>query len=195
MHGRQRVGPMLNCSFFPPRARLTGGPRSVCRLAVVLLLAANTVLAFGQFGQRIRRPALTSSTRVMLIARVESLSVVANAGTVAESVAAGEPASLQPISVTTSWAVPANFTTFRLSEYFGRPQAIPAASQANGLGSAEPQERLAVADENELVVDSGETNQAKSRTDELDADAYPGGIDTLGGDEEGGLLSILVQAL
>ncbi len=145
-------------------AWMTGARRTACGLGLMLLLAGDAVLASGQ---TMRRPALQSgSASVVLIARMESLSVVANA----EKAAGPMVADSQPVSITTSWAVPANFTTFRVTRYFGGPDA------RDGVGS--------------LVVESGETNQARTRTDLLDG---------VGGDEKkstvGRLLNILVQAL
>ncbi len=166
MRGRRRIGSMSGSGTLAPMAWMTGARRTACGLGLMLLLAGDAVLASGQ---TMRRAALASgSASVVLIARVESLSVVANAETAAGPMVAAS----QPVSITTSWAVPANFTTFRVTRYFGRAEAFT----RDGVGS--------------LVVESGETNQARTRTDLL------GGA---GGGEkksaEGGLLNILVQAL
>jgi len=159
---------------------------------VALLLAADAVLAWGQ----IRRPPLQSgSASVMLIARVESLSVVANSETAAAPVVVGEPAAgMHPVSITTSWAVPANFTTFRLSQYFGGQGAIPALPK-DGSRAMPGQGRPSGGEDAVLVVDSGETNQAKTRTDLLDAGVSLGAAGGPGRGEGSGLLNILVQAL
>lgn len=189
MHGRQRFGPMSNCSSLPVIAWTTDRPWTACRLGVILLLAADALLASGQM---IRRPVQVSgSTSVVLIARVESLSVVASAEM---SSAAGGPAAVPPLSITTSWAVPANFTTFRLSEYFARPSAISAVPQAAGPGAVEAQAPLTVEGGDVLVVESGQTNDARTRTDRLDPGANPSASGESGAEEETGL-NILVQAL
>jgi hypothetical protein len=119
---------------------------------------------------------------VLLIARVESLSVKANAAP-GVMPGFGESANAaQPISITTSWAVPANYTTFRVSEYFGGPQEI-------ALGQADGGPEPARTGLNAIVAESGETNAARTRTD-LVAAAGDGKQDS---DGEG--MSILVQAL
>ena len=166
MRGRRRIGSMSGCGAL---AALVG--------------MAGAALASGQTN---RRPALWSgSASVTLIARVESLSVVANAETALGSMVAGGAATALPVSITTSWAVPANFTTFRVTRYFGGPESMVAGqdgSQGAAAGS------IAGDGVGSLVVESGETNQAKTRTDLLDG---------VGGGEkksaEGRLLNILVQ--
>lgn len=184
---------MLSCGAFPWITRMCRQQRTVCRLGATLLLAANALVVSGQM---MRRPALFSgSASVVLIARVESLSVVANQEAAAGPVVAGEPFAALPISITTSWAVPANFTTFRLSEYFGLPTATSAAPAGGGPGSVEGPARPVVEGGSVLVVDSGGTNEAKTRTDELNVVPDPGSAGKPGEHEEGGLLNILVQAL
>ncbi len=187
MHSRRRIGSMSGCSALPRKTWKTGVRRSVCGFGLAILLAADAVLASGQ---TMRRPALRSGTAsVVLIARVESLSVVANVATAGGPVVAGEPAELQPFSITTSWAVPANFTTFRLTRYFAGPEAIAAGQLGAGPGVAEARP-FAGDSVSSLVVESGETNEARTRNDLLDA---------VGGGEkssdEGEFLNILVQAL
>ena len=143
---------------------------SGCGALAVLVGMVGAVLANGQ---TMRRPALGSgSASVALIARVESLSLVANAETVVGPMVAGEAGAAPAVSITTRWAVPANFTTFRVTRYFGGPESFA----EDGVGS--------------LVVESGETNQARTRTDLLGG-AGGGGKKSA----EGGLLNILVQAL
>jgi hypothetical protein len=150
-------------------------------------MAADAVLASGQ---TMRRPPLQSgAASVVLIARVQSLSVVANAETAWGPVVAGETAGLKPISITTSWAVPANFTTFRVTRYSAGPEAIAAGPLGAGPGAAEAQP-FAGEGVSSLVVESGETNQPRTRTDLLETGGR-GGNDP----EEEGLLNILVQAL
>jgi hypothetical protein len=119
---------------------------------------------------------------VLLIARVESLSVKANAATGAVPGFSATANAAQPIAITTSWAVPANYTTFRVSEYFGGPQEAASGQAAGGPEAAGT-------GLNPIVVESGETNAAQTRTDLVDA-AGDGKQDS---DGEG--MSILVQAL
>ena len=111
------------------------GLLSGCGALAVLVGMVGAVLANGQ---TMRRPALGSgSASVALIARVESLSLVANAETVVGPMVAGEAGAAPAVSITTRWAVPANFTTFRVTRYFGGPESFA----EDGVGS--------------LVVESG----------------------------------------
>lgn len=161
--------------------------RRGCRFVALVLLAANAMWAFPQ---TIRRPPLVfGSGTVELIARVESLSVTAAQGTAGEPAVTGEAAALQPVSITASWAVPANFTTFRLTQYFGG-RGTMAAVQAGGgrsTGEAWPSGGEGVS---AVVLESGQTNEARTRTYVVDA------IGILQKHADiGGQLNILVQAL
>ena len=139
MRGRRRIGSMSGSGTLAPMAWMTGARRTACGLGLMLLLAGDAVLASGQ---TMRRAALASgSASVVLIARVESLSVVANAETAPRGRLVSAFFFSQPVWITTSWAVPANFTTFRVTRYFGRAEAFT----RDGVGS--------------LVVESGETNR------------------------------------
>lgn len=152
----------------------------------------------GGFGwcQMYRRPALRSgSGSVLLIARVESLSVGAALDSAIPVGLQGRTAAVsQEVAVTTRWAVPANYTTFRLMGYVGEAGPFGAgarveSSETSGdeTGSAEPGETL-------LVVDSG-SNAAKTRTDEIALGYQKEGQGERRTAAEGGRLTILVQAL
>jgi hypothetical protein len=156
-------------------------PRNLLmQLAVVLLLVFPSPQAFCQFASR---PPLTSRpTGIMLIATLESLSVVATPfAAPLPSSAANALTNRPPISITTSWAVPTNLTTIRLTGY------LADASQAIGTNRL-PGLKTAL----EFAQTAGETNQAATRIDNLKI----GATDQAGlhSKVNSGPLSIVVQA-
>lgn len=153
----------------------------------------------GGFGwcQMHPRPRPTSGAgSVLLIARVESLSVAAAWATASPVRLDGQPSAVSAeVAVTTQWAVPANYTTFRLLGYIGKAGPFGAGVQAdrseiagNETGSSDSGETL-------LVVDSGETNAARTRTDDIALRDVEQGRDERSTDTEEGRLTIVIQAL
>jgi hypothetical protein len=115
---------------------------------------------------------------VVLIARLESLSVAQSStlpsGRAANPVSAGAPV----ISVTSSWALPANSTTMRVVAYtVDATSALPlSVSQAESSGTGEPIASLwplwTAAPSEPLFTQTAATNAFTSRTDALPA-TYP----------------------
>jgi hypothetical protein len=94
----------------------------------ILLLAVSSSPSFSQGDSR--------SATVVLIARLESLSVTATpVGT--------DPSPAPSIAITTAWVVASNLTTLRLDGYLAcdqEPQAAAHSSSPHGLAAAVPVE-------------------------------------------------------
>lgn len=184
------IVPQVECARKP---RVRG---HTCRIGcALLLLVTHAGSAWCQIRSQLRRePVVTSSpATVVLVARLESLSVVASEVGAAQEVPGGLMAF--PVAVRTSWAVPANFTTFRLVGYLGPTSGIQSAVGQNRRHAISVQgSRVSGAPSQELILDSGETNKARTRIDELEADADASALSEQRVDDPPGLLDILVQA-
>ncbi len=153
--------------------------------ALVTLVSAAALPAVAQLAAR---PAT-----VVLVARLESLSVAQSStlppGRAANPVSAGVPV----ISVTSSWALPANSTTMRVVAYIvGATPALPlSGSLAESSGTAEPVASpwpvWTAAPSEPLFTQIAATNAFTSRTDALPAPLPPG--------RPTGALLIVAQAL
>lgn len=159
------------------------------------------------------RPPLTSRPAgVTLIATVESLTVAATFITPAMPTMPGSDSrGLSQISITTSWTVPANFTTIRLVGYLadasqpegaagelGSNAATAAIRERAGGGAAFAGAAALKPRDVGLTLfaeRAGETNQSATRTDTLNLEIFGGANSGLHPVPNAGTLSILVQAL
>lgn len=160
------------------------------RSAALVILASAAALPAA--AQLVSRPAT-----VVLVARLESLSVAQSSTLLAGLAAHPVSAAAAPvISVTSSWALPANSTTMRVVAYtVDATPTLPlsASSQAEGSGSAQavasPWPLWTAAPSEPLFIQTAATNAFTSRTDVL-----PAASPLLPGRPTGALL-IVAQAL
>jgi hypothetical protein len=173
----------------------------------ILLLAVSSSLSFSQADSR---PAT-----VVLIARLESLSVTATPVGIDPSPAQRTSPLAQSIAITTSWVVASNLTTLRLDGYLAGDQETQAAvhsSSPHGLASAVPVHLTTGASNHEAAHEagvlepggagltlvtqaSGDTNRPRSRTDNFSLRLERKSTAQLLREEQSGTLSLRMQAL
>jgi hypothetical protein len=188
------------------RVRDHGG---LARTLAMVTLAAVSLPAFGQSHSRI--PLNAGPAGVELVATLESLSVSAASDTIEDQVAfPAAAAAISPISITSSWAVPANLTTIRMAGCFTDEdppatgstwEGMPFAPLTEGLsGTSSAEQQCSVLRQGVLGLAifsqrAGETNQAFMRTDELDAGTPAHGEQIPSPSPDTATLSIVLQAL
>lgn len=176
------------------RARRTAESNTACprfaaglwsgAVIALLLICGATRQAVCQFAGQ--SALLSRPASVLLIARVESLSLAAVPATEVSSLSfAGTPPVGDSVSITTSWALPRNLTTLQVTAYSGANVAtspvgsasVPNSSQppfpasesqkaANGFAFV-PQSAAARSGQMIWLQGSGDSNRAASRTDQL----------------------------
>ncbi len=151
---------------------LSAGLRTGAVVALLLICIAprQAVCQFARQPELLSRPA-----SVVLVARLETLSLAAIPTVNVSSLSSGAMPVPGSLSITTSWALPRNLTTLRLTVYRNTSfpdRVVPSLGDKESKESPDtialtPEPAAPLSGQTVLIQGSGDSNQATSRTDHL----------------------------
>ncbi len=151
---------------------LSAGLRTGAVVALLLICIAprQAVCQFARQPELLSRPA-----SVVLVARLETLSLTAIPAVNVSSLSSGAMPVPGSLSITTSWALPRNLTTLRLTVYRNTSfpdRVVPSLGDKESKESPDtialtPEPAAPLSGQTVLIQGSGDSNQATTRTDHL----------------------------